>query len=136
MTFRNEYYYLSNMYPCSIRLNIAGQDYRFGSSEAAFQAAKCPARASEFTDIDGYAAKRLGRKVQLVPGWDSMKLDVMHVIVKAKFDQNPELMAKLRTLQCEIVEDNTWNDTYWGRCNGRGQNHLGRILMSVRDNPT
>ena len=32
----------------------------------------------------------------------------------------------------ELIEGNTWNDTYWGVCNGRGQNHLGKILMKVR----
>lgn len=133
MLFKNNFYYLSNMFPCSVRVRISGHEYQFTCSEAAFQAVKCPERASEFTELDGYAAKRLGKKVQLRADWNAVKLDVMRVIVKAKFDQHPELMAKLKAQPGEIVEDNTWGDTYWGRCNGYGQNHLGQILMSVRD---
>ena len=32
-----------------------------------------------------------------------------------------------------IIEDNTWGDTYWGRCRGTGSNHLGQILEETRD---
>ena len=32
-----------------------------------------------------------------------------------------------------IVEENVWNDTYWGVCRGRGLNKLGEILMVVRN---
>jgi predicted NAD-dependent protein-ADP-ribosyltransferase YbiA (DUF1768 family) len=30
------------------------------------------------------------------------------------------------------VEGNSWGDTYWGVCKGKGQNKLGHILMQVR----
>ena len=33
----------------------------------------------------------------------------------------------------ELVEDNAWGDTFWGRCNGIGKNHLGKILMVIRE---
>ena len=33
----------------------------------------------------------------------------------------------------EIIEENYWGDTFWGVCRGKGQNHLGKILMKVRD---
>lgn len=33
-----------------------------------------------------------------------------------------------------IIEVNNWGDTYWGVCNGIGDNHLGKILMKIRDN--
>lgn len=32
----------------------------------------------------------------------------------------------------DIVEGNQWHDTFWGVCNGVGQNNLGQILMNVR----
>ncbi len=32
----------------------------------------------------------------------------------------------------ELVEINTWNDTFWGVCNSEGSNFLGEILMKVR----
>ena len=34
-----------------------------------------------------------------------------------------------------LIEGNTWNDTFWGVSlkSGNGQNHLGKILMRVRE---
>lgn len=57
----------------------------------------------------------------------------MMSLVSAKFMQNPDMFRNLRNVKGEIVEENTWGDTYWGVCNGVGKNHLGKILMKVRD---
>ena len=57
----------------------------------------------------------------------------MFDIVLSKFASNPVLKnLLLDTNNEELIEGNTWNDTYWGVCNGEGQNHLGKILMKVR----
>jgi predicted NAD-dependent protein-ADP-ribosyltransferase YbiA (DUF1768 family) len=40
--------------------------------------------------------------------------------------------ALLATGQAQLVEGNTWNDTYWGVCHGEGLNVLGMLLMQVR----
>jgi len=32
-----------------------------------------------------------------------------------------------------LQEGNRWNDRYWGVCRGVGKNHLGNILMEVRE---
>ena len=32
----------------------------------------------------------------------------------------------------ELIEENWWNDTFWGVCRGVGKNHLGQILMKIR----
>lgn len=58
----------------------------------------------------------------------------MREVLKIKFS-DPVLMTKLTNVKGEIVEDNYWGDTFWGRCNGSGQNNLGKILMEIRDNP-
>jgi predicted NAD-dependent protein-ADP-ribosyltransferase YbiA (DUF1768 family) len=31
-----------------------------------------------------------------------------------------------------LMEGNYWKDTYWGVCNGDGDNRLGEMLMRVR----
>ena len=31
-----------------------------------------------------------------------------------------------------IEETNSWGDTFWGVCEGKGQNVLGNILMGIR----
>lgn len=128
MQFRDKYAFLSNFYEAPI--TIEGR--RFRCVEAAFQAAKCPQRAKEFENLSGSEAKRLGRKVALRPDWEESKLDIMYQLLAAKFAQHPELAEKLKATSDPIVEDNTWGDTYWGRCNGRGQNHLGQLLEQLK----
>ena len=54
--------------------------------------------------------------------------------VREKFKTHPDLAAQLlATDPQELVEGNHWKDTYWGVCDGIGQNNLGKILMIVRD---
>ena len=57
----------------------------------------------------------------------------MEEIVRAKFIQNPSLAEKLIKVEGPIQEDNSWNDIFWGICNGIGENKLGIILMKIRD---
>ena len=56
----------------------------------------------------------------------------MEFVLRQKF-AHPDLLAMLlATGDMELVEDNDWDDTYWGVCNGLGQNHLGKLLMKIR----
>lgn len=128
-SFQGEYRFLSNFFCAPV--TIFGHTYM--NNEAAFQAAKCPVRADEFTNLGPGDAKRLGRKVPLRGDWESVKKDIMYQIVRAKFEQNPGLKTKLlATGDAKLVEGNTWHDTIWGVCNGIGTNWLGEILMRVR----
>lgn len=128
MQFRGKYAFLSNFYEAPITV----EGLRFRCVEAAFQAAKCPTRAKEFESLNGSEAKRLGRKVALRPDWEEEKLEIMYLLLVAKFTQHPELAEKLKATSETIVEDNSWGDTYWGRCNGKGQNHLGNLLEHLK----
>jgi ribA/ribD-fused uncharacterized protein len=78
--------------------------------------------------------KRFGRKLEIRPDWEDIKLKVMRELVFEKFNHSlPELpMMLLITGERELVEGNHWGDTFWGVCDGVGHNHLGRILMDVR----
>lgn len=78
-------------------------------------------------------AKKLGKSAKLVPFWENVKVGIMYKLVHEKFFQNPELAKWLiETKGRELVEGNTWNDTFWGVCNEKGKNYLGKILMKVR----
>lgn len=136
MTFKENYAFLSNMYPCNVTLNVNGTARKFCCAESAYQAMKEPERVDKFTRMNGYDAKRAGKTLTLRDDWNDVRLDVMREIVRAKFTQNPWLLAKLRTVTVPITENNTWNDTFWGVCRGVGENHLGKILMEVRDDNT
>lgn len=129
--FSGQYKFLSNFYPAP--LTYAGDDYP--SSEHAYQAMKSddPAYRERVRRArTAGEAKRLGEDAVLRRGWDTTKLDMMLRIVRRKFE-NPELRRMLlATGDEELVEGNNWGDTFWGMCNGVGDNHLGKILMKVR----
>lgn len=128
-SFTDDYNFLSNFYPC----RIEAYGYCFNSVEAAFQAAKCLSRAEEFTTLSAASAKRLGKKVELRPDWEKVKLDIMSDLLYKKF-KNPELRGKLlATKDAILIEGNHWHDTYWGVCRGKGANHLGKQLMEIRE---
>ena len=134
-SFRNERYFLSNMYPCKVVINLNNRLYEFTCSESVFQALKCPERIDEFLSIDGYAAKRLGKQVKASARWHDpeYRINIMRYALDCKFRQNPQLAEKLMQEKGEIVEINEWYDTFWGVCNNIGENHLGKLLMEIRD---
>ena len=77
--------------------------------------------------------KRFGKKIPLRVDWKEVRLNVMREIVFLKFSQNQDLKKKLlATGNAILVEKNNWHDYFWGVCNGKGENHLGKILMTVR----
>ncbi len=58
----------------------------------------------------------------------------MYRLLRAKFTQNSEIRQKLLdTGSAYLEETNYWHDTFWGVYNGNGENHLGKLLMLVRD---
>ena len=130
-SFKGDYAFLSNFcrHPFT---SIDGLDYE--SSEAAYQAMKCESVYDrvEFQDVSAAEAKKLGRKVTLRSDWDNIKYDVMFRIVRRKFMNRHLAELLMQTYPAELVEGNYWHDTYWGVCNGVGENHLGKILMLVR----
>ena len=132
MQFRGEYDFLSNFYTAPITYN--GLTYQ--NNECAFQAQKTldESKREEFTHCSPKDAKHLGKRVELRSDWEEVKFDIMKDIVKAKFEQHPELVQRLlATGDTPIVEENTWGDRIWGVCNGYGENRLGRILSDVRN---
>lgn len=127
--FRGKYYFLSNFSDSKITIN----GITFLNAEAAFQSFKDIERQSEFSNLNPSSAKRKGRNVRLRHDWEQVKDNIMYQVVKAKFEQNDDLRLKLIATNNEYLEEgNTWNDTYWGVCRGRGKNMLGKILMKVR----
>jgi len=133
VAFIGEKAFLSNMHPCELSIIYNGVVYNFHCSEAAYQAMKCPERIDEFTELNGPKSKALGRKVELRSDWSSVLIDVMRYVINCKFRQNPELAERLMAVEGEIVEYNEWKDTFWGVYEGVGENHLGRLLMELRN---
>lgn len=129
--FQNQYRFLSNFYPCTIMY----EGIEYPTTEHAYQAAKTldVERRMYISQLQTPGeTKRAGKNVMLRRDWDEVKLQVMYDICKLKFSK-PNFIEKLKsTGNQELVEGNKWNDTFWGRCNGKGQNNLGKILMRIR----
>lgn len=125
--------FLSNFYEYPITVN--GAEYR--SAENAFQSFKTldlEERKNLFSQCTPKRAKHLGRIVKLRDDWEEIKLEVMYKVVLIKFSNTLFLRRKLiLTGNQELIEENYWNDIFWGRCNNKGENHLGKILMRVRE---
>lgn len=126
------YCFLSNFFQCPV--NYEG--ILFPSSEHAYQAAKTlNVKARKIFTLNGMTpgmSKHLGQALAIRPNWDSMKLKVMEDILAAKFSDWQLKKWLIETGDAELVEGNTWGDTYWGVCKGQGTNFLGKLLMDLR----
>ena len=131
--FRGDNVFLSNMSPSPI--TVKGITYP--TAEHLFQATK-------FKDVEIHKkisqipspaeAKKYGKSIKSdFKDWDRIRVRQMKQVLKAKFDQNPELKQKLLdTGGANLIEGNTWGDTFWGQVDGKGENNLGRVLMELR----
>lgn len=84
------------------------------------------------------AAKKYARAIPLRENWDSLKLSAMEFALNYKFAKGTTHLEKLKAFEGEIVEYNYWHDNYWGsclcpRCNDKGENMLGKLLMIIRN---
>jgi ribA/ribD-fused uncharacterized protein len=77
-------------------------------------------------------AKRMGRRVTKRDDWESIRIGVMKDLLRQKFGDEPFRSQLLATGTQELIEGNTWNDVFWGVCDGEGENWLGKLLMEVR----
>jgi ribA/ribD-fused uncharacterized protein len=142
--FRDAHYFLSSMYvltnwldtPCGIMVPTSEHGYQLSKlvdEEMQVAVAEAP---------DGIACKNMthefikqGAEVQ--SDFHDRKLEIMSYWIRQKFARNPDIAAKLlATKDEELIEGNTWDDTFWGVCppgSRNGQNWLGRLLMQQRE---
>jgi N-glycosidase YbiA len=65
--------------------------------------------------------------------WDVVKTQVMQEAVLIKFLTHADIRKVLLTTDDQLLVEDSPNDYFWG-CGAEktGQNHLGKVLMSVR----
>jgi hypothetical protein len=130
--FTGEFSFLSNFHLSEVEF----EGIVYPSVEHAYQAAKTkdPNLRMLVAQLDTPGkAKRAGRRLVLRSHWEEMKLEIMEQLVRQKFSKDPFRQKLLDTGDEQLTEGNWWGDTFWGVCNGDGQNHLGKILMKVRE---
>jgi ribA/ribD-fused uncharacterized protein len=141
--FEGRYGFLSNFYPCLIE----HRGITYPSVEHFYVSMKCNGpqfmNGVQYTPADFRemiakiphpgVVKKLGKKISIRSDWNEKKLEFMNWAVREKFKDVKLVEMLLDTGDEELVESNVWNDTFWGVCDGKGKNHLGKILMKVRD---
>ena len=130
-SFTGENFFLSNFALSDITYN----GVLYPTVEHAYQASKTldlKERCGIASLTTPSMAKHAGKKVKLRDDWDKIKLNIMEELISLKFEI-PNLHKRLQeTFPKELIEGNYWHDTFWGVCNGKGQNHLGKLLMKIR----
>lgn len=135
--------WLSNFYPCA----MVFEGMLFPTIENAYQAAKFPLeQRAIFQNCSPGRAKRLGKKKNLQefygltfrPEWadPEFRKAIMKELIDYKFsyEHNPILAGRLvSTYPLQLIEGNYWHDYFWGVCDGKGENNLGKIQETRRE---
>ena len=126
------YEFLSNFYGST----VAYEGLLYPSVEHAYQAAKSldVSTRKVFCRVkDPNVAKRMGQSIIVRHDWDDVKIDIMRSLIREKFE-NPFIRWRLiETNGRRLINENKWNDKFWGVVNGEGMNWLGTILEEVRN---
>lgn len=133
MQFKDEYEWLSNFSECKIEY----EGIKYPSVEHFYVAMKStdPEIRSEVSKLTTPGkAKRFGRKLEIRPQWEDLKVSIMKYALDEKYSQEPYKSLLIETGDIEIQEGNMWGDTFWGIDleSGEGRNTLGKMIMSIR----
>lgn len=142
-SFTGRWRFLSNFYP----VTIEHQGIKYPSVEHYYVAMKIKndqqidGKFITYIDCreliakmpDPAKVKQFGKVLKLRKDWEDVKLDVMLWGVREKFKNEDLKEMLLSTDGEELIESNWWGDKFWGVSNGEGENHLGKILMRVRE---
>lgn len=129
----------SNLFRCK----VVFEGIEYPTSEHAYQAGKANKPevrawllAAPTPNLCAMAAHGL-LAWDVVPNWATIKLGRMRAVLRAKFEQHPELAVLLAgTGDARLIESGTTNNAvnrFWGEVNGKGQNMLGVMLMEIRE---
>ena len=125
----------SNFYPSPIVMGVV----EWPTVEHYFQAQKFPGDHHLQTAIlsaqTAASAKKLGRtrSPYFRQDWEEVKDMIMLEALQAKFEQNPDLGALLKSTGAAPLKEKAAWDNYWGTGKtGNGRNRMGELLMIVR----
>lgn len=150
ISFSGNHWFLSNFYTTPIEIPACEFDARlegaftFPTVEHAYQASKFEFQSAEWMRIfearSPYDAKHIAN--EHVPSQEFLEKrnDIMRSLLQKKFEYGSTCAWLLMGtgFRTELIEGNTWDDTYWGRVFNdkgtlaEGQNILGRMLMNRR----
>ncbi|MEV5510110.1 NADAR family protein [Streptomyces orinoci] len=89
-------------------------------------------RAAIVTAETAYSARKLAAGAPRRAGWEHARTAVMTSLLRAKFDQHPELAEILLATDDATLIYDDMDSGFWGDNAGRGRNWTGRLLELVR----
>lgn len=131
-TFDGDYRWLSNFYQSPLQWG----DIVYPTVEHAYQASKTNNSSVRFSisrlSSPGEAL-RAGHDLVLSDDWtDEHKIKVMELLLRKKFYEDPLRRLLVDTHPVWLINTNMWGDVFWGMYRGKGENHLGVLLMKIR----
>lgn len=134
---------LSNM---AKNMELVAGDTLFSSSEALYQAMRFPDYPElqlEISKLAAYNSKQLAYKhlEKTRADWNDVRIDVMRYCLELKLLNNyKKFSSNLAQTQLGIIVEKSRKDDFWGakplyreQSTLRGRNHLGYLLMELRN---
>ncbi|MFD7026447.1 NADAR family protein [Streptomyces sp. NPDC059917] len=78
------------------------------------------------------SARELAAGTPRREGWEHARSAVMTGLLRAKYDQHPELAEVLLATEDSTVIYDDVESAFWGEGGGRGRNWMGRLLELIR----
>jgi ribA/ribD-fused uncharacterized protein len=138
-----EFAWMSNFYPCPIKITHYEHELEFPTSEHLYQWSKFylsnPDLAEKIRTCNKPSeARKLGQTEKLnIKHWNNVRVRVMKRVLELKLEQHPELKLKLINTGSETIEEYAPWDEFWGTGKrDSGQNQLGKLWMELREELT
>ncbi len=133
--YEQDFYVLSNF----SAFTLQWQGKRFDTSEAAYHYQKFIGWGTPQDQIlrapsahEAYQVAQRWRHL-VRDDWNSVRVDVMGEILRAKVAQHEYVRRKLLATGDRELVENSWRDGFWGWGADRsGQNQLGKLWMAIR----
>nr|WP_308431093.1 NADAR family protein [Kitasatospora griseola] len=118
-------------YPAPITVGEAGYP-SVAHAYWALSVAQPEARGTIATAETAFAARKLAAEAPRREGWEHVRTAVMTRLLRAKYDQHPELAEILLATGDATVIYDDMDSAFWGDNAGRGRNWTGRLLELIR----
>ena len=134
--FNGDFAFLNNEYPC----DVFYEDLMFPNVYNAYQASRTDStffRNKFLKQLTIYERFELSKQINDPENWISKRLIVMETLLRDKFRRHRDLRVKLaKTGRRELINcynDRSESNLFWGVVGKEGQNQLGIILSTIRE---
>lgn len=136
-----KYWFLSPYAAFEIKMEVDGKVYTFPTVEHYYQAMKFDASDARFEKIISLKNPDEARLLTKTPAYqinrradfDEKKFQIMEQGMRAKFAQNKEAADMLKSTEDAVLIKSCKVCYQCGFGEGSGQNHLGKMLMKIRE---